>query len=143
MAVLLVLVSVLTYASCAPVDLTSFEDNIFPQWLALFRTSDAPGQFSWLPKGARNASQGTSLYGTTDLVYTLHVRTLVVLRGVVALHGTTDLVYTLHVRTVLVVALHYVVEIERIFLIYVLFTFARRSVYLILLMLAHAHPGLP
>ena len=72
--ILTFMVSVLTGVSCVPVDLTSFEDNIFPQWLELFRTSDAAGHFSWLPKGLRNASQGTSLYGTTDLVYTLHVR---------------------------------------------------------------------
>lgn len=51
----------------ASFDFTHFEDVLFPQWQALFLSGDAEaGEYSFLP------GNETSLYGVTDMIYSLH-----------------------------------------------------------------------
>ena len=52
-----------------PYDFTFFEETLWPQWVARFKSGTGVGEFSWLPSAARTKGEGTSIYGTTDLVY--------------------------------------------------------------------------
>lgn len=54
-------------------DFTDFEAKLWTAWVSLFVVNASqPGSYSWLPVAARNATQGLSLYGVTDLVYAFH-----------------------------------------------------------------------
>jgi hypothetical protein len=56
-------------SSGAPYDFTHFEEVLWPQWVSTFKSGAGAGDYSWLPNQSRVAGEGTSIYGTTDLVY--------------------------------------------------------------------------
>lgn len=68
MPLLAALLPMWTAATALPYDFTSFEQQ-WPRWVELFASGTGAGEFSWLPTQSRKLGQGTSLYGTTDLVY--------------------------------------------------------------------------
>eukprot|EP00665_Eupelagonemidae_sp_cell47_P000111 gene112-7903_t len=71
--VLLLSCALIASAAAQPADFTHFEDVLFPKWVDSMVAADGtPGQFSWLPKWRRNASQNVAtIYGATDLVYVM------------------------------------------------------------------------
>ncbi len=48
-------------------DFTPFQDEIFPQWSARFRSGEAVGEYSYTKRGP------TSLYGTTDILFCRYI----------------------------------------------------------------------
>ena len=50
-----------------PYDFTFFEETLWPQWVARFKSGPGVGDYSWLQASQRTNGEGTSIYGTTDL----------------------------------------------------------------------------
>ena len=60
-------------ASAGPFDFTHFETELMPAWIASMKSGNGGiGEYSWLPSRLRKAGEGTSIYGSTDMVYAFY-----------------------------------------------------------------------